>query len=101
MDETMGRAGSEAPMVPAPHVSWREVGGEVILLDGESGTYLNLNPVGAELWGLVSQGAAPEALAERLRGRYELDEERARADVAAFLGDLRARGLVVAEGAGG
>lgn len=80
-------------------LSWREVDGEVVLLDERDWSYLHLNGSGALLWGHLSgeHGATADALTEALTRAYAVDAADARADVEALLVDLVARALVVVE----
>jgi Coenzyme PQQ synthesis protein D (PqqD) len=77
-------------------LEWREVEGEVIALEHERSVYIAANRSGTLLWRALNEGATESRLAELLAQEYGLDAERARADVAAFLADLSARGLIEA-----
>jgi hypothetical protein len=75
-------------------LEWREVDGEVIALEHERSVYLAANRSGTVLWRALNSGATEPQLAALLEEQYGLEPERARADVAAFLADLDARGLL-------
>lgn len=79
---------------PAPGVHWQPVDDEVVLLDGAGGRYLVLNATGAVLWERLADGAAVGELAGVLTETWGVGAEEAAADVARFLGDLAARGLI-------
>jgi hypothetical protein len=69
-----------------------------VLLDARSGEYFELDPVATVLVrALVAEGTARAAVAA-LCAAFEVDAARAARDVEGFIGDLRARGLVVADG---
>jgi hypothetical protein len=70
---------------------WTIVDDEVVIVDGGTSTYLAANSSGALLWRALAEGATEEALAGLLVDTYALDPARARADVAAFVADLRRR----------
>ncbi len=55
---------------------------------------MGLNPVGSFTFGLLDGTRTVAELAVAVGARFGVAEERALADVAAFLGDLRARGLI-------
>src|SRR5512142_694905 len=55
-----------------------------------------LNEVGARIWGLIEDGRAEEAVIAALTAEFEVDVERARADLIAFVDVLRQAGLVEA-----
>ncbi|MFL5884724.1 MAG: PqqD family protein [Thermoleophilaceae bacterium] len=77
-----------------PDIDWREIDGEVVVLDRRQGRYLAVNPSGAVLWPALVEGATEETLVERLLSRYAVDREKARRDVGAFLDWLGERGLL-------
>jgi hypothetical protein len=70
------------------------VDGEAVLLDLLGRRIMGLNPVGSFVFGLVDGGRTVGGLAAAVAARFGVSEERALADVASFLGDLRSRGLV-------
>jgi hypothetical protein len=70
------------------------VEGEAVLMDLHGRRIMGLNPVGSFVFGLIDGVRTVEALAAAVAERFQVDAERARADVGAFLGELRRRGLV-------
>lgn len=77
-----------------PNVEWQRVDEEVVLLDLESSAYLAVNDTGAALWPLVAVGTTSEQLVDALTARFPVEVERARADVEAFVQQLRSLRLV-------
>lgn len=78
-------------------LEWREVDGEILMLDLESSQYLAVNAVGAVLWPSLVEGASGPALVQVLQDRYpQVPVEDLRRDVGAFLDSLSARGLLAA-----
>lgn len=75
-------------------LSWREVDGEVIVLDKRSWTYMGINGSGATLWKALEQDATPSELEACLRTEFELDEDIARRDVETFLKMLESHDLL-------
>jgi hypothetical protein len=75
-------------------MSWREIDGEVIVLDLRAATYLRLNPSGALLWRELESGAAKDELVHLLADRFQLDAALAGSDVAAFLESCLANDLI-------
>jgi hypothetical protein len=73
---------------------WRELDGEVVLLDLRSSLYLTLNRTGALLWDLLAEPVTPARLAAALVAEFGLSADVAAADTEAFLSHLRAQGLV-------
>jgi hypothetical protein len=75
-------------------VTWREVDGEVIVLDLVSATYFAVDPSAARLWLALSRGATRAALIDELVMTYEHDEPRAAEDVDTFISSCRANDLL-------
>lgn len=55
---------------------------------------ITLNPTGAYIWELLEQEQTVESLVEAVTTRYDVDADKARADVEAFVGRLRSTGAV-------
>ena len=81
-------------MKPREGVIAKMVGSEMVLLDYDRGIYYGLNPVGARLWQLLSEGETSERIIELLAGEYDVARETLEADVAALLRDLEAKELL-------
>lgn len=75
-------------------LSWRQVGDEVIVLDLRSNAYLSINETGTALWEMLVNGSTPATMSERLMSEFSVDEDRARADVEAFVAMLTERDLL-------
>jgi hypothetical protein len=75
-------------------VAWRDVDGEVIVLDNHANRYLSLNGSGALLWRRLVAGTDRAELVELLRTTYGVDHARALDDVTAFLAELDAQNLL-------
>jgi coenzyme PQQ synthesis protein D (PqqD) len=75
-------------------LTWREINGEVVILDLEASKYLSLNGTGALLWSALAEGADDAQLIELLTERYGIDEATATRDVDAFLDRCATLGLV-------
>jgi hypothetical protein len=79
-------------------VAAKEVGGELVLLDLEEGSFFVARGSGPRVWDLVESGASMEEVVRAVAERYGMGEEEARADVEAFVADLVRRGLLVETG---
>lgn len=75
-------------------LTWREIDGEMVILDLASSTYLKTNETGATLMRMLVQERTLEELVDGLTEEFGIDDERARADTEAFVQTLRARGLL-------
>jgi hypothetical protein len=99
---------AEDPMAPSrsgPYLklaeeslTWREVDGEIIVLDRRSWMYMGVNGPGVLLWKEIIAGASRPQLVERLRSEYEVDDEVSQRDVEAFLEMLSSHNLLVEDG---
>lgn len=72
----------------------RRVGDEIVILDVNSGQYFGLNEVGAFIWDQLESDTAREALIAAVTASYDIDTDRATADIDALVADLVARGLI-------
>jgi hypothetical protein len=75
-------------------IDWREIDGEVVVLDRREGRYLAVNPSGAVLWPDLVEGTTEDTLIQRLVDRYRVDRDRAGSDVRTFLDWLKGKGLL-------
>jgi hypothetical protein len=66
-------------------LEWREIDGEVIVLESERSVYIAANPAAALLWRLLAAGATRERLCAALIEAYGIDAGLASRDVDAFL----------------
>lgn len=66
-----------------------------MLLDERTWHYLHLNETGALLWKCLAEGSTEADLRQVLVDAYGVDDGVARADVDAFLAELRARDLLL------
>jgi hypothetical protein len=77
-----------------PSLAWQTIAGEGVVVDLERRKMLGLNPTGALIWSLL-ETHEPAAIVEEVARRFDVDKETAGRDVAAFLDELRTRGLTV------
>lgn len=91
---TILRAVSETLRLRTDGMTWRSVESEIVVLDQRDSSYLAVNQSGAALWPLLLEGATRSQLTAELTARFEIDDQRAAADVDAFLGLLAQRNLL-------
>jgi hypothetical protein len=77
----------------------RRFGGETLLVPvcggvGDLDSVYTLNSIGTFVWDAIAQPISLERLADLVASEYDVDRERARADIDAFLGELSQLGLV-------
>lgn len=84
---------------PHPDVVWRDVDGEVVILNVVTGQYFGLDAVGSQVW-ILLQSAGPDgvnlrALSALVIQQFEVDAATAERDLAALVTDLIAQQLLV------
>jgi hypothetical protein len=73
----------------------REVGGEMVLMHLDSGTYFGLNPVGTRVWELLAEGERSiAAICNTLAEEFDAEAAAIKADVLALAGELVTHNLV-------
>lgn len=70
------------------------VDGEVVMLDIESGSYFNLDAIGAAIWAQIETPIAFDDLCQGLHRTYAAPLETIRQDVSALLVEMQAHKLV-------
>jgi len=81
-----------------PDVVWRDVDGEIVLLNVASGQYFGLDEVGSRVWLLLQQdgeaGTAMTTLLDRVVAEFDVDGPTAEADLTALIHQLLEQQLV-------
>jgi hypothetical protein len=77
----------------ASDTAWRRVDDQAAIISMDANRIRMLNPVGTFLWERCD-GATLDELALSLSERYGLDRDTATRDAAAFLDDLKRRGMI-------
>lgn len=77
------------PMKLSPHVRYRIVDNEAVVVRQNEGDVLVLNEVAGRVLDLVAGGLSAEEIGSRLAGEYDAPESSIRNDVERFLGELR------------
>ncbi len=75
-------------------VAFRDLDGEMVLLNLRTGVYCGLDPVGTRIWHLLRAGQPLEAIVASLVAEYEVTAARSEADLLRFVGLLRENQLV-------
>ena len=82
---------SDRVSIPA-RVMARTVGEETVILDVTSGTYFGLDPVGARMWQLMSDGKTLAEIRDLMLEEYEVSREELERDTLRLAQELAARG---------
>ncbi len=72
----------------------RELEGEAVILNLESGVYFGLNEVGARIWALIQQYGSLRKVLEAMQKEYEVAPQVLERDLLQLVEQLNARGLV-------
>ncbi len=75
-------------------LTYRDLDGELIVLDSTTGYIHQLNRTGTLVWGLLSEGVSIDAIEARVSGEFGLDPEMVRHDVLGFVEQLERAGLL-------
>lgn len=85
-------------IVPHPDVVFREVEGEVVLLNTVTGQYFSLDAVGSRIWALLgTTGTSRAALETALLDEFDVTETQLRGDLDALLKELSAHALILSQ----
>ena len=71
-----------------------DLGGEVAILDSNSGIYYGLDPVGARIWFLMQEEKDFTEIRSILLEEYEVDPTILEADMVALVAELESKGLI-------
>lgn len=77
-----------------PDVVYRELGGEMVLLNLRTGVYFGLNQTGAEMWTLLLKLQEPAHVVAALEQEYAVGRSHLENDLGALLSTLREKRLV-------
>jgi hypothetical protein len=88
--------GADVNWLPAEGVVSESVGAHVVLVDPQGRELLTLNGVASVVWSALDGTRGVAEIAEIVTARFGgVEQDKARTDVAAFLSQLQAEGLVV------
>lgn len=71
-----------------------DMGGEVVILDLQSGTYYGLDLLAARVWSLIEQPASVSAIRDAIVADHDVDAETCERDILVFLKQMQVAGLV-------
>ena len=73
----------------------RVVDGEALLIDLQTGNYFSLNAVGTRIWESLDGSRTVHDIIHMVVDEYDVDVERAEADVLTLVNDLISEGLAI------
>jgi hypothetical protein len=75
-------------------VLFRDLGGEAVLLELDSGCYYGLDEVGTRIWSLLEQHGDLGEVEKQLLAEYDVSHDQLAADLRSFVQELEGRGLL-------
>ena len=74
---------------------FRELDGEAVILQLDSGTYFGLDRVGTRVWQLIEAHGSLDLVVRHMLDEFDVDAERLAADVERLVSELLQKGLLV------
>ena len=78
----------------APDIVFREVDGEAVILNLESGIYFGLDQVGTRIWQLIQAHGSLQKVFETMCDEFDVGSDALERDLLGLMGELCAKGLV-------
>ncbi|MFL6199433.1 MAG: PqqD family protein [Thermoanaerobaculia bacterium] len=78
-----------------PGVMFRDLDGEAVVLELESGRYFGLNETGTRMWLLLQEHGSVEAALRALLSEYDVAEELLRRELTSFVETLSSQRLLL------
>lgn len=86
----------QSTVVVAPGLTAADLGGEAVVLDPSTGRYYGLNELGARIFELARRPRSVERIMHALLQEYDVEAEKLKADLLAFLHQMEQRQLIEA-----
>ena len=80
------------------NVVWRDLEGEIVILNLTSGVYFSVEGVGTRIWTLISEQVATEDIIGKLISEFDVEESQLRSDVESLVKNLADQGLIEVSG---
>ncbi len=78
----------------ADGVVFRELEGETVILNLESGMYFGLDPIGSRIWQLCQERPSLRSVWQAMQAEFDAPAEELQADLLVFVDELSEKGLV-------
>jgi hypothetical protein len=75
-------------------VVWRDVAGDVVILNVEAGVYFGIDGSGSQMWRELAEHGSVEKTLESLQKQFEVEPDELRRDLDDLLDKLVQKGLV-------
>jgi hypothetical protein len=80
----------------APHVAWRRVENEAVVLDLNSSEYVSLNETAVLIWEKLGDGEPLERIQSAVCGEFDVSSDEALAGIKRFVKELTHKKLLLA-----
>lgn len=77
------------------NLAWRNIEGEVFVVDSQKNILHELNPVAARVWELTDGKRNLKAIGEQICHEFEVTKEEAEKDILELVGDLKEKHLIM------
>ena len=74
---------------------FREIDGETVILDMESGVYVGLDDIGTFVWSLMEEGISLQNLLNEILLEYDVESQQCLDDLQEFLSELVDGGFII------
>jgi hypothetical protein len=81
-------------MRPTRRAIARALDDKLVVLDTESGSYFELDTVGARIWQLIAEGSTVDQVVSTLTSEFTVEPAKALRDASAFFDELRKHRLI-------
>jgi hypothetical protein len=81
----------------SPDAFANAVGDETVLLQVKRGVYYGLDAMGTRIWAGLNEGRTPAEICEQIAAQHGVPLETVETDARAFLQDLKANEIVIAD----
>lgn len=81
-------------IIPMPDLSWRDVHGELVVIEIQSGKYHIFNEVGGLIWLAICEGSYLDDTLNKITKRFSVDAAVAAKELRFFVSELIKRGLL-------
>ena len=89
----MGQISLDSSVEISDDAIFREMDGEAVILNLESGTYFGLDPVGTRIWQLLEEHGNLRAVFDQMRQEFDVEPEVLETDLLRLVGQFAEKGL--------
>jgi hypothetical protein len=81
--------------INSDRVVWRDIEGEAVILNLDTGYYYNLNAIGSLIWRLLDEKKDISKIIETISKDYNISVNRAKKDLDSLISDLKKEKLLL------